>query len=93
VAVFIDKIEFDKAVAVDVNIDAFDVDGSAKPGVTAKEKGGTMSLQTDVGTGVDEAKRGRRGGDMSDESRGGVITRLHVGRHVIRRVVFVLFTM
>jgi hypothetical protein len=85
-------MEFDKAVAVDVNIDAFDVDGGAKPGVTAREKCGTVSLQTDVGTGVDEAKRGRRGGDMSVESRGGVIRRLHVGRHVTRRVGYVLFT-
>jgi hypothetical protein len=91
VAVFIDKMEFDKAVAVDVNIDAFDVDGDAKPGISAREKGGTASLQTYVSTGVDKAKRGRRGGDMSAESRGKVITRFHVGRHVTRRVGYVLF--
>jgi hypothetical protein len=92
VAVFIDKTELDKAVAVDVNIDAFDVDGSAKPGITAKEKGGTVSLQTYVGTSVDEVKRCRCGGCMNVESRGGVITRLHVGRQVTRRVGYVLFT-
>jgi hypothetical protein len=92
VPVFIDKMEFDKAVAVDVNIYAFDVDGGAKPGVTSREKGGTVSLQTDVGTGVDEAKRGPRGGDMSAKSRGGVMRRLHVGRQVTRRVGYVLFT-
>jgi hypothetical protein len=77
---------------VDVNIDAFDVDGGAKPGVTAREKGGTVSLQTDVGTGVNEAKRGRRGGDMSVESRGGAIRGHHFGRQVTRRVGYVLFT-
>ena len=38
VAVFIDKMEFDKAVAVDVNIDAFDVDGGTKLGVAPATK-------------------------------------------------------
>jgi hypothetical protein len=55
VAVFMDKVNLDEPVAMDINIDAFDVDGGAKPGIVAKEKGGTVGLQTDVGTGVDEA--------------------------------------
>jgi hypothetical protein len=80
VAVFIDKVEFDEPVAMDVSIDALAADGSAKPALGAMGKGGTVSLQTDVGTGVDEAELGRRGGDMSAESRGGFIMRLHVGR-------------
>jgi hypothetical protein len=84
VAVFIDKVELDEPVAMNVNINDFDVDGGAKPGrVGAKEKGGTGSLQTNVGTGVDEAELGRRDGDMSAESRRGFVRRLHVGRRCI----------
>jgi hypothetical protein len=71
VAIFIDKVELDEPVAMKINIDAFDVDGGPKPSVDATEKGGTVSLQTDVGTGVDEAELGCRGGDMTAESRGG----------------------
>jgi hypothetical protein len=80
VAVFIDKVELDEPVAMNVNINAFDVDGGAKPGVVAMEKGGTVSLQTNDGTGVDEAELGRRGADMNAESRGRVVRQLHVGR-------------
>jgi hypothetical protein len=53
VAVFIDKLELDEPVTMVVNIDAFDVGGVAKPGGAATEKGGTVGLQIDVGTGVD----------------------------------------
>jgi hypothetical protein len=71
VAVFIDKVDLDETIAMDINIDAFDVDGGAKPGVAVREEGGTVGLQYNVGTGVDdEAELGRRGGDMSAESRG-----------------------
>jgi hypothetical protein len=80
VAVFIDKVELDDPAAKDVNIDAFDVDGGAKPGVVAREKGGTVGLENDVGTGVDEAELGWRNGYMSAESRLGLIRRRHVGR-------------
>jgi hypothetical protein len=76
VAILIDKVELDEPM--NVNINAFDVDGGAKLGVAAREKGGTMSLQTNVGTCVYGAKLGRRGGDMSVESRGGFTRRLHV---------------
>jgi hypothetical protein len=67
VAVFIDKVDHDEPVAMDINIDAFDVDGGAKPGIVAREKGRTVGLQTNVCTGVDEAELGRRDGDMSVE--------------------------
>jgi hypothetical protein len=68
---------------MNVNINAFDVDGGAKPGVAIRDKDATVSLQTDVGTGVDKEELGRRAGDMSFESRGGFIRRLHVGRQWI----------
>jgi hypothetical protein len=87
VTVFIDKVELDDPVAKGVNINASDVDGGMEPGVVARKKGGTVGLQTDVGTGVDGAKLGRRGGDMSAKSRRGFIGRLHVGRRVTGRVV------
>jgi hypothetical protein len=45
VAIFIDKVELDEPVAMNVNINIFDVDGGAKPGVAIGEKGGTVSLQ------------------------------------------------
>jgi hypothetical protein len=44
VAIFIDTVELDEPVAMDVNIDAFDVDGGAKSVVAAREKESWASI-------------------------------------------------
>jgi hypothetical protein len=62
VAILIGEIEFNDTIVMSVDVDAFDVDGVAEPGVAARDERIMVGLQFDVGTTVDKAKGGRRGG-------------------------------
>jgi hypothetical protein len=57
VAIFIGKMELYDPVSMDVYVDAFEVEGGAKYGVAARDKGGTVGLHIDVRIGVDERCR------------------------------------
>jgi hypothetical protein len=62
VAILIGEVELDETIAMNVDVDAFDVDGIAEPGIDARDECITVGLQADVDTNVDIAKGGRRGG-------------------------------
>jgi hypothetical protein len=61
VAILIGEMKFNKTIAMNLNVDAFDVDGIAESGVASRDECRTMGLQVDIGTIVDKAKGGRRG--------------------------------
>jgi hypothetical protein len=71
VAIFIGKVELHEPIPMDVNIDAFEVEGGAKLGVAARDKGGIEGLHSYLRTSVDEAEIGRCCGHHSVVGRGG----------------------
>lgn len=71
---------------MNVDIDAFDVDGIAEAGVAARNECRTMGLQADIGTSVDKTKGGRRGDQRGAVGHGGTLKGVHVGGGVAGRV-------
>jgi acetone carboxylase gamma subunit len=60
VAILVDKVEFNEPVTMNVNIEAFDVDGVAEHGVVSCKEGGTIGLHADVGTCIHKEKSSGR---------------------------------
>jgi hypothetical protein len=60
VAIHIDKVEFNEPVPLNVNIEAFDVDGVAEHGIISCVEGGTIGLHAYVGTCIHKAKSSGR---------------------------------
>jgi hypothetical protein len=74
-------VEFNEAIAVNVDVETFDMDGIAKAGVGAFKKGGAMRFETYVSTGINKAESGGSGRKGSDVCGGGAI----LGSGVINR--------
>jgi hypothetical protein len=62
VAILVGEVPLDEPIPMNVNVHAFDVDGSAEHGKASSGKGKTVGLQANVSTRVDKAKFGRRRG-------------------------------
>jgi hypothetical protein len=56
VAIMVGEVELNYPIPMNVNVDAFDVDGSAKPVVASSDKGKTVGFQASVSTHVDEVR-------------------------------------
>jgi hypothetical protein len=61
VAILISYVEFNEAIAVNVNVQTLDMDGVAKADVGAFKKGGAMRFHAYVGTGINKAEGGGSG--------------------------------
>jgi hypothetical protein len=74
-------VEFNEAIALNVDVQTFDMDGIAKAGVGAFQKGGAMRFEAYVGTSINKAESGGSGrkGDVvcggEATLRSGVINR------------------
>jgi hypothetical protein len=86
VAILIGEMEFNETITMNVDVDAFDVDGIAESGVAARDECITMGLQADIGTSVDKAKDGRRCDQRGVVGHGGTRRGFHVGGGVAGRV-------
>jgi hypothetical protein len=68
-------VEFNEAIAVNADVQTFDMDGIAKAGVGAFKKGGAMRFETYAGTGINKAESGGSGRKGDVVCGGGAILR------------------
>jgi hypothetical protein len=64
-AILVCEVELNEAIPINANVDAFAVDGGAKPGVAVRNEGKTEGFQADASIRVEKAKFGRRRGQLS----------------------------
>jgi hypothetical protein len=54
-AILLDKVKFNEPVAVNIDVNTFDVDAVAKPGLCALHEGIPIGLQAGIGTNSNKA--------------------------------------